>query len=127
MPGLPVTAPPVPGPPVTATAPAAIPAPMTSAPATSAPAPATPAPAAAATAAPAHFVRCKALDLVLVGHRGLGALVRRRQWPGLDRRLRHKRRGFRACGQRGSAGGKSKSKFQKVAAFHGVSLFGPAE
>jgi len=30
---------------------------------------------------------------------------------------------LRACGQRGRAGGKSKSDFQKMAAFHDISLF----
>jgi hypothetical protein len=37
--------------------------------------------------------------------------------------MRRKRRGLRARGHRGSARGKSKGEFQKVAAFHDVSLF----
>jgi hypothetical protein len=54
---------------------------------------------------------------------GTGILVRRRQPSVFCKRVRHKRRGLRAGSERGSARGKSKGEFEKVAAFHDISLF----
>ena len=60
--------------------------------------------------------------LVTGSDSGTGILVRRRQPSVLSERLRHKRCCPRTRGQRGSARGKSKSEFQKVAAFHDIFL-----
>ena len=121
----PVAAAPVttaPAPMATAPAPmAATPAPMTAAPApatTAAPMTAAPAP----MTAPAHLFGLQMFYLVAGGDSGTGILVRRRQPSVLSERLRHKRCCPRTRGQRGSARGKSKSEFQKVAAFHDIFL-----
>jgi len=108
------------------------PAPMPAAPAPvpAAPAPATAtapmtAPVAAAPApmtAPAHLFRLQMFHLVPGGDSGTGILVRRRQRSVLSERVRHKRCGPCARGQRCSARGKSKGEFQKMAAFHDISL-----
>ena len=112
-------------------------APMAAAPVTTAPAPmpATPAPmttaapmtapvAAAPTpmTAPAHLFRLQMFRLVPGGDSGTGILVRRRQRSVLRERMRDKRCGPCARGQCGSACGKSKGEFQKIAAFHDIVL-----
>ena len=73
--------------------------------------------------APAHLFGLQTIHLVFADVSGTGVLVRRRQPPVLGKRMRRKRRGMRAGGQRRGAGGKSKGEFQKVAAFHDISLF----
>ena len=119
---LPVTAAPV----TTATAPAAAIAPIATAapaPAAATPTPAAPAPSPAATAAPAHLFGRKAIDLVAGRDRRLRLGVSGRLAV-FGKRLR--REGCGLClgarGQRRRARGKSKSEFQKVAAFHDISL-----
>ena len=89
---------------------------------TAAPTPVTTAPTAVTAATPAHLFGRKAVHVVPGGNGGTGILVRGRQGSALGERLRQKRRSLRARGHRGRARGKSKSEFQKVAAFHDISL-----
>jgi hypothetical protein len=56
------------------------------------------------------------------GKRGTGVLIRRRQPSVFCERMRHKRRGLRTCSERSRARGKANGEFQKVAAFHDISL-----
>jgi hypothetical protein len=108
-PALPVAAAPVPAMPA-----AAMPAPMaaTPAPVTAAPAPVTP--------VPAHLFGLQMSDLVPGGNGGTGIFIRRRRQPVFLERMRRKRRGLRARGERGRARGKSNGEFQKVSAFHDI-------
>jgi hypothetical protein len=61
--------------------------------------------------------------LVAGGDSGTSILVPRRQPPVFCERMRRKRSGLRARGQRRSARGSSNGEFQKVTAFHSISLF----
>jgi hypothetical protein len=70
--------------------------------------------------APAHFFGFEAVHLVVGGNRRTGHLICRQPFI-FCKRMRHKRRGLRACCQRGSADGYSKGEFHKVTAFHDVS------
>ena len=70
---------------------------------------------------PAHFFRFEAVHLIAGDHSGTGLLIRRRQ-SAFRERMRRKRRGVRARGKRCGARNKSKAEFQKMAAFHDVSL-----
>jgi hypothetical protein len=70
---------------------------------------------------PAHLFGLQMFYLLAGGNGGTGLVVRRRQPPVLCEWMRRKRRGLRARGKCGSARGKSKGKFQKVAAFHDIS------
>ncbi len=72
---------------------------------------------------PAHLFGLQMFYLVPVGDSGTRILVRRRQPSVLSERMRRKHSGLRTRGQRGSARGKSKGEFQKMAAFHDISLF----
>lgn len=70
---------------------------------------------------PAHLFGCEAIDLVLADDRGFRIFTRRRH----EIRLRPDRRqrcSLRARSKRGRAGHKSKGEFQKVTAFHDISL-----
>ena len=73
-------------------------------------------------AAPAHLFRREAIDLLA---RSDGRLCIRieRQFGVVGERRRHQRGGLRARCKRDAAGGKSKGEFQKMAAFHDISLF----
>jgi hypothetical protein len=73
--------------------------------------------------APTHLLRLETVDLVPRDDRRTGIAIRGRQPSVSAERVRGKRRGLCARGHRGSARGKSKGEFQKVAAFHDVSLF----
>jgi hypothetical protein len=66
--------------------------------------------------APAHFFGREAIHFVAGRDRRAGLIVTG-QFSRFER-LRRKRCGLRARGQRCSARGKSKGNFQKVAAFH---------
>jgi hypothetical protein len=70
---------------------------------------------------PADLFRLETIDLVLRNHGGLRAVAVRRH-QALLRRNRRQRRGLHACGKRGRACDKSKGEFQKVTAFHEISL-----
>jgi hypothetical protein len=96
---------------------AAAPAPSSMAPSSTAPSPVAPSPVA-----PTHLFGRQAIDLVAGGERRLRIAVSRRQV--LGERLRRERCGLSlgARGQRRRARGKSKGEFQKVAAFHDISL-----
>jgi hypothetical protein len=72
---------------------------------------------------PAHLFGLQTIHLVLADISGKSVLVRGRQPPVLRERMRRKRRGMRTGRQRRGAGCKSKGEFQKVAAFHDISLF----
>jgi hypothetical protein len=114
--------------PVTAAVPTPPPAIMTPAPTPVPPAPtpvtpAAPAPSPVPAAAPAHLFRLETVDLVFGGDGGLG-IIRGRQPTVFGQRLRHQRCGLRTRGKRCSARGKSEGEFQKVAAFHDISLSG---
>jgi hypothetical protein len=88
---------------------------------TVAPAPVPPVP----VMSPTHLLRLEAVHFCFGGQCGTRPFGRGRQPFILRKRLRHKRRGLRAhSSQSGRTGGNSKSKFQKVAAFHDISLFG---
>jgi hypothetical protein len=118
---LPVTAAPEPAAvPAAAVAPTA-PAPAPVAAATPAPAAAMPPPVPAAT--PPHFFGLEAVDILLGGDRRAGLCIRRRQSSVFCERMRRQRRCLRARSQSRGAGGESKGEFQKVAAFHDISLF----
>jgi hypothetical protein len=71
---------------------------------------------------PAHLFGLEAVDLVVGGDGGTGILVRRRQPFIFCKRLRCQRRGLHARGERSGSGRKSSGEFQKVAAFHDISL-----
>jgi hypothetical protein len=70
---------------------------------------------------PPHFFRCDPIDFVARGHRGMGVFMAGKT-SAVGRRLRQKRRGLRACRQRGGSGRKSKGEFQEIPAFHDVFL-----
>jgi hypothetical protein len=107
----------------TAGAPPATPRPMTpAAPAAATPAPATPAPSPATPAAPAHLFGRKTIRLVAGRNRRTRLGVSRRRPAIRGKRLRREGCGLSARGQRRRARGKSKGEFQKVAAFHDISL-----
>jgi hypothetical protein len=72
---------------------------------------------------PAHLLCLEAIHLVLGSNGGTSILIRWRQPTVVFKRMRCKRRGLRARGQRRSARGKSNGEFQKMAAFHSISLF----
>src|ERR1700738_1941428 len=100
-----------------------MPAAATPPPMAAAPAPMTPAPAPV-TPVPAHLFGLQTVYLVSGGNGGTSILIRRRQPSVLCERMWRKRRGLRARGQRGSARGKSKGEFQKVAAVPDISPVG---
>ena len=89
------------------------PAPVTAAPT---PVPVVPMPV------PADLFRLEALHLALAGHGGTGRFIYRRQLSAFCQRLRRQRRGLGAGSQRGGSGRKSKGDFQKMTAFHDISL-----
>jgi len=74
----------------------------------------------------AYLFGLETLHLVLADNCRTRVVVRGRQWP-IVKRMRRKRRGVSAGGQRCRAGGQSKGEFQKVAAFHDISLFAAVE
>jgi hypothetical protein len=78
--------------------------------------------------APAHLFGLEAVDLACGGDGGTGIFVRRRQPFIFCKRMRRQRRGLRARCERSGSGRKSGGEFQKVAAFHDISLlvFGDA-
>jgi hypothetical protein len=75
------------------------------------------------TAVPAHLLGLQMFRLFAGGDSGTSVLIARRQPSVFCERMRRKRRGLRARGQRDRTRAKSKGKFQKVAAFHDISLF----
>jgi hypothetical protein len=70
-----------------------------------------------------HFFGLEAVNLRCAGNGGMGILIRGRQPSVFRERIGRKRRGLGAGSKCCSARGKSKGEFQKVAAFHDVSLF----
>ena len=70
---------------------------------------------------PAHLLRLQMVDIVLRNHGGFRAFAVWR-YQARFRRNRRQRRGLRSGGKRPRAGNKSKGEFQKVAAFHNISL-----
>src|SRR5882672_6784140 len=107
---------------------AVVPTPMAPAPApvTAAPAPVVatmPAAMMPVPVAPAHFFGLETIHLVFADNSGTRVFVRGRQPSVGCKRMRRKRCGMGAGGQRCGAGGKSKGEFQKVAAFHDIFLF----
>jgi hypothetical protein len=74
------------------------------------------------TTAPAHLFRLEAIYLVLRGNCGTGLLPCRRQ-SSVGEWLWRQRCSLRAGSQGRGAGGEPKGEFQKVAAFHDISLF----
>jgi hypothetical protein len=89
---------------------------VTPTPMTAVPAPVTAVP----VMTPAHGFGLEAASFFGGGDRGM--CIRRRQPATVIKRLRRQRRGLDAGGKRGGSGGKSKGDFQKVAAFHDISL-----
>lgn len=87
------------------------------------PAPVTPMPVPAPVVAPAHLLGLEPVDFVAGCDGGMKVFVGGRQVSTRCQRKRRQRRGLRARGQRGRAGGHTESEFQKVAAFHDISLF----
>ena len=69
---------------------------------------------------PAHLFGLQMFHLLTGGYGGTSVLIRRRQPSVLRERMRRKRRGLRARGERGGARGKSNGEFQKVSAFHDI-------
>jgi hypothetical protein len=72
--------------------------------------------------APAYLFRPEILNLCLGRDSGMNIRMRGRQMFISAKRTWRQRRGLRARRQRGRPGGNSNGKFQKVAAFHDVSL-----
>jgi hypothetical protein len=72
--------------------------------------------------APAHLFGLEAVDLVFGGDGGTGIFIRRQPFI-FCKRMQRKRRGLRARGEHSGSGRKSSGEFQKVAAFHDISLF----
>jgi hypothetical protein len=70
----------------------------------------------------AHLLGLQMVHLVAASDSGTGILVRWRQRSVLAERMRHKRCCPCARGECGSASGKSKGEFQKMAAFHDIFL-----
>ena len=70
---------------------------------------------------PAYLLGLQLLNLRLCRDGGMNILIRWRPFISA-KRTRRQRRGLCARGQRGGPGGNSNGKFQKVAAFHDVSL-----
>jgi hypothetical protein len=69
---------------------------------------------------PAHLFGLELAGLFGAGDGGVH--VCRRQPAAVVKRLRRQRRSLYAAGQRGRSGGTSKGDFQKVTAFHDMSL-----
>ena len=71
----------------------------------------------------AHLLRLETIDFVLCNDRGLGSFAARRHQAMYSRNRRQRRgvRGRSKCGG-GGGSGKSNGEFQKVAAFHDISL-----
>ena len=98
---------------------------MPAAPVPAAPAPMTVTPAPVAVVpmpVPADLFRLEALHLALATHGRTGSSIARRQLSAFCQRLRRQRRGLGAGSQRGGSGRKSKGDFQKMTAFHDISL-----
>jgi hypothetical protein len=92
-------------------------------PAVPAPAPMTPVPMPVPVVMmPAHLLRFEPIDVFLGGHRGFGVSARRGRQGRLGAH-RRQRRGLRAHRKRRGTGGKTKSNFYKVTAFHDIFLF----
>ena len=70
---------------------------------------------------PAHLLRLQVIDIILRNHGGLRALVVQRRQARF-RRNRRQRRSLRSGSKRPRACNNSKGEFQKVAAFHNISL-----
>jgi hypothetical protein len=97
--------------------------PVAAMPAVSAPAPMTPVPMPVPVVVmPAHLLRFEAIDVFLGDHRGFGVSARRGRQGRLGAH-RRQRRGLRAHRKRRGTGGKTKSNFYKVTAFHDIFLF----
>ena len=95
--------------------------PVVAAPVVSVPAPVTVVPVPVPVMmSPAHLFGLETIDLLGGGHRGMR--IRRWRPAAILQRMRRQRRGLYTCGQRGRSGRKSKGDFQKVAAFHDISL-----
>ena len=106
VPAAPVAAPPTPM--------AVTPAPMTTAP-----------PPVVSAPVPAHLFRLELRDFSIRYDRGVNIVIGGRQFLGLGKRLRRDRGGARGSGQRGRSGGcgEPHREFQKVSAFHDISLW----
>ena len=101
--------------------------PVTTVPVSAMPTPmsAVPAPVAAMPVpvpAPVHLFGLEAIHLIPGDNGGMGIPVCGWQSFSFRKRMRRKRRGLRACRQRGGARGNPKGEFQKVAAFHDILL-----
>jgi hypothetical protein len=70
-----------------------------------------------------HFFGLEAVQLLCAGNSGMGIVIRGRQPSVFCERIGRKRRGVRARSKCRSARGYTKGEFQKVAAFHDISLF----
>ena len=82
--------------------------------------PVTAVPVPAPVATPVHLFRLELAGLFSAGDRGVHVRGRRRTLA--IKRLRRQRRSLYAGGKGACSGGKSQGEFQKVAAFHDVSL-----
>jgi hypothetical protein len=71
---------------------------------------------------PANFLGFQPFRLVGASHGRTSVLAAGWQ-PFIRKRLRHERRGLGACGKRGGTRGNAKSEFEKVTAFHIISLW----
>jgi hypothetical protein len=94
--------------------------PVTAMPVATTPAPVTTVPVPVPVTAPANLLGLELASLFGAGDRGLHVRGRRRTLA--IKRLRRQRRSLYAGGKGGGSGGKTQGEFQKVAAFHDVSL-----
>jgi hypothetical protein len=98
----------------------AMPVAVTPTPMTVMPSPVTAVPVPVPVMTPAHLFGLELAGLFGAGDGGVH--VCRRQPAAVVKRLRRQRRSLYAAGQRGRSGGTSKGDFQKVTAFHDMSL-----
>jgi len=73
--------------------------------------------------APAHLFGLEAVDFVRTGHGGTQFFIDGRWRLVSFERLRRQRRSLRTRSKHGCAGGGPEGDFEKVAAFHDISLF----
>jgi hypothetical protein len=71
---------------------------------------------------PTDLFGLEVLDLCLRRDRSASIVIGGRQFLRFGQRLRRDRRGPRGSRQRGRSGGKSNREFQKMTAFHDISL-----
>jgi hypothetical protein len=76
---------------------------------------------------PVNLLRLEVLDFCLRRDGGVNIRIGGRQFLRFRERLRRNWRRPRGCRQRGGAGSEPEREFQKMTAFHDISLFGSSD